>query len=47
MSKSVLKVDANMPITYAARFLTNFNVSWAPVMKNNELIGMVSLNGIV
>ncbi len=47
MSKPVLKVDANMPITYAARFLTNFNVSWAPVMENNELVGMVSLNGIV
>ncbi len=47
MSKPVLKVDANMPITYAARFLTNFNVSWAPVMENNELVGMVSFNGIV
>jgi len=47
MSKPVLMVDANMPITYAARFLTNFNVSWAPVMENGELVGMVSLNGIV
>ncbi len=47
MSKPVLMVDANMPIIYAARFLTNFNVSWAPVMENGELVGMVSLNGIV
>ena len=47
MSKPVLMVDANMPITYAARFLTNFNVSWAPVMEKGELVGMVSLNGIV
>ena len=47
MSKPVLMVDANMPIVYAARFLTNFNVSWAPVMENGELVGMVSLNGIV
>ena len=47
MSKPVLMVDANMPIIYAARFLTNFNVSWAPVMEKGELVGMVSLNGIV
>ena len=47
MSKPVLMVDVNMPIIYAARFLTNFNVSWAPVMEKGELVGMVSLNGIV
>ncbi len=47
MAKPVLTVDANMPITYAARFLTNFNVSWAPVMVEGELVGMVSLMGIV
>ncbi|OHC01349.1 MAG: hypothetical protein A3H23_00470 [Planctomycetes bacterium RIFCSPLOWO2_12_FULL_40_19] len=47
MTKPVLTVDVNMPITYAARFLTNFNVSWAPVMENGELVGMVSLMGIV
>ncbi|ODS32924.1 MAG: signal transduction protein [Candidatus Scalindua rubra] len=47
MTKPVLTVDANMPITYAARFLTNFNVSWAPVMENGELVGMVSLMGMV
>ncbi|MEE9606026.1 MAG: CBS domain-containing protein [Candidatus Scalindua sp.] len=47
MSKPVLMVDVNMPITYAARLLTNFNVSWAPVMENGELVGMVSLNDIV
>ncbi len=47
MSKPVLVVDANMSITYAARFLTNFNVSWAPVMEKSELVGMVSLMGIV
>ena len=47
MSKPILMVDANMPILYAARFLTNFNVSWAPVMENGELVGMVSLMGIV
>ena len=47
MAKPVLMVDVNMPITYAARFLTNFNVSWAPAMENGELVGMVSLMGIV
>ncbi|GAX62827.1 hypothetical protein SCALIN_C44_0008 [Candidatus Scalindua japonica] len=47
MSKPVLTVDANMPVHYAARYLTNFNVSWAPVMENCELVGMVSLMGMV
>ena len=47
MSKPILTVDVNMPIVYAARFLTNFNVSWAPVMEDGELVGMVSLMGIV
>ncbi len=47
MSKPVLSVNANTPITYAARLLTNFNVAWATVEDNNEVVGMVSLNGIV
>ncbi len=47
MAKPVLMVDANMPVNYAARFLTNFNVSWAPVMESGELVGMVSLMGMV
>lgn len=47
MSKPVLSVQANMPIPYAARLLTNFNVSYAMVMDNNDVVGMVSLNGIV
>jgi len=47
MTKPVLTVDVNMPIIYAARILTNFNVSWAPVMEEGELVGMVSLMGIV
>ena len=47
MAKPVLTVEANMPVNYAARFLTNFNVSWAPVMENGELVGMVSLMGMV
>ena len=47
MAKPVLMIDANMPVIYAARYLTNFNVSWAPVMENGELVGMVSLMGMV
>jgi signal-transduction protein with cAMP-binding, CBS, and nucleotidyltransferase domain len=47
MSKPVLSVLSNMPIPYAARFMTNFNVSYAMVTENNKVIGLVSLNGIV
>jgi len=47
MSKPVLSIPADMPIPYAARFLTNFNVSYAMVIENNEVTGMVSLNGMV
>jgi CBS domain-containing protein len=47
MSKPVLSVNSDMPLPYAARFLTNFNVSYAMVIDSNNVIGMVSLNGIV
>ncbi len=47
MSKPVLSVAADMPIPFAARFLTNFNVSYAMVVENNAVTGMVSLNGMV
>ena len=47
MSKPVLSVPANMPVPYAARLLTNFNVSYAMVIENNQVVGMISLNGIV
>ncbi|HAK37343.1 MAG: CBS domain-containing protein [Nitrospinaceae bacterium] len=47
MSKPVLSVSSEMPLPYAARFLTNFNVSYAMVYDNNDVIGMISLNGIV
>jgi CBS domain-containing protein len=47
MSKPVLSINADMPIPYAARFLTNFNVSYAMVVESNEVSGMVSLNGMV
>jgi CBS domain-containing protein len=47
MTKPVLSIPSDMPIPYAARFLTNFNVSYAMVIENNEVTGMVSLNGMV
>jgi len=47
MSKPVLSVPPKMPLPYAARHLTNFNVSYAMVLDNNSVIGMVSLHGIV
>jgi CBS domain-containing protein len=47
MSKPVLSVQADMPVPYAARLLTNFNVSYAMVFDKGEVVGVVSLNGIV
>ncbi len=47
MSKPVLSISAKMPVPYAARLLTNFNVSYAMVMENDAVVGMVSLNGMV
>ena len=47
MSKPVLSVTSDMPIPFAARFLTNFDVSYAMVFKDNTVTGMVSLNGMV
>jgi CBS domain-containing protein len=47
MSKPVLSVPASMPVSYAARLLTNFNVSYAMVIEGDQVVGMVSLNGMV
>jgi len=47
MSKPVLSVPASMPVSYAARLLTNFSVSYAMVIESDQVVGMVSLNGIV
>jgi CBS domain-containing protein len=46
MSKPVLSVTSDMPIPFVARFLTNFSVSHAMVIKNNKITRMVSLNGM-
>ena len=47
MSKPVLSVTSSMPIPYAARLLTNFNVSYAMVMDADQVIGILSLKSIV
>lgn len=47
MSKPVLSVPSSMPVSYAARLLGNFNVSYAMVIESNQVVGLVSLNGIV
>ncbi len=47
MVKPALTVNSNMPVMYAARFLTNFDISRAIVMENNKLVGIISLNHIV
>ncbi len=47
MTKPVLSVPPSMPIPYAARHLTNFKVSYATVLENDTVIGIISLNGMV
>ncbi len=47
MSKPVFSVPVDMPLPYAARLMTNFNISYAMVLDNNNVIGLISLNGIV
>lgn len=46
MVKPALTVNSNMPVMYAARFLTNFDISRAVVMENDKLVGIISLNRI-
>ena len=47
MTKPVLPVDPNMDIRYCARFFNNFNLSRAPVVENNKVIGVISFTDMV
>ncbi len=47
MSKPVLSIPGDMPVTYAARLMTNFNVSYGMVMNKDQVAGLISLNGVV
>ncbi|UJF20180.1 CBS domain-containing protein [Vibrio sp. SS-MA-C1-2] len=47
MSKPALSVSPVMDIRYCARLFERFGISRAPVIKNGEVLGMVSYNSIV
>lgn len=42
MAKPVLVVRPDMEIRYCARLFENFGISHAPVVENNEVVGIVS-----
>ena len=42
MAKPVLTVRPDMEIRYCARLFENFGISHAPVVENDEIVGMVS-----
>lgn len=42
MSKPVLSVRPDMDIRYCARLFQNFGISHAPVIENDQVIGIVS-----
>jgi predicted transcriptional regulator len=42
MAKPVLSVRPDMEIRYCARLFENFGISHAPVVKDGEIVGMVS-----
>ena len=47
MTKPVLAVPADMDVRYVARLLNKMKVNRAPVEKNGELLGMITLANIV
>lgn len=47
MSKPVLSVDPQMDIRYCARLLDRFDISRAPVVENNKVVGIVSFTDLV
>ncbi len=47
MAKPVIFVRPQMDIKYCARLFDTFGLSSAPVIENDEVIGMVSYNDIV
>jgi predicted transcriptional regulator len=42
MAKPILTVRPDMEIRYCARLFENFGISHAPVVENDEIVGMVS-----
>lgn len=47
MTKPVVSVPADMDVRYVASLLTNIGIRMAPVEKNGEFIGMVSLSDLI
>lgn len=47
MAKPVLTVRPDMEIRYCARLFENFGISHAPVVENDEIVGMVSFYQLV
>jgi len=47
MTKPVISVDPKMDIRYAARLYDHFDLSRAPVVENQEIVGIVSLTDMV
>ena len=47
MSKPILSVNPEMNIRYCARLFGRFDVSRAPVVKDNDIVGVVSLTDLV
>ncbi len=47
MAKPVLSVSPEMDIRYCARLFENFGLSYAPVIDDGEIIGLVSYAEIV
>ena len=47
MAKPVITVDPDMDIRYCARLFTRFELSRAPVVENNIVVGIVSFTDMV
>lgn len=47
MSKPVITVDSDMDIRYCARLFDNFGLSYAPVISEGSLVGIVSYADMV
>jgi len=47
MAKPVISVSPDMDIRYCSRLFANYNLVRAPVLENNQVIGMVSPNSLV
>lgn len=47
MSKPVIPIEPDMDVRYVARMFDSFGLSSAPVVENNEVIGIVSYDGLI